>query len=353
MVEKSEESPVGPGPALLERARSLLRDFPAFDVHAHPGRSFASGAKALSPAIARIAGGPPDEAAVVADMQAGGMRAAVFAGVADLEVLDLDGERLTTGRSFEPGEAWSSYLAQAGRLAGLAAQGIVTPILAADDLLALAAGGPPGACLAMEGGDFLEGDAGRVAIAHADGFRIIGLVHYRSNELGDAMTEPPVHDGLSTAGAQVVEAMNAAGMLIDLTHASEAMCRQVLENSRHPVMLSHSHVACGCTPFSRFNTPELARAVAGRGGLIGAWPAGIGISDIAGFADRVLELVNLVGVEHVALGTDMGANYRPVWASYRDTPVVVASLMERGLADRSVAAIIGGNMHRVLADSVG
>src|SRR3546814_15949683 len=78
-------------------------------------------------------------------------------------------------------------------------------------------------------------------------------------------------------------------------------------------LASHTHVhrqAAGAP--ARFISQALATAIAsGGGGVIGAWPAGIGIDDLNGFVDRTLELIDRVGIDHVCLGTDMDANYKP------------------------------------------
>src|SRR3546814_20726813 len=94
----------------------------------------------------------------------------------------------------------------------------------------------------------------------------------------------------------------------------------------------------------------LATAIAsGGGGVIGAWPAGIGIDDLNGFVDRTLELIDRVGIDHVCLGTDMDANYKPVLDSYAKLPIYVAGLFQRGLAEADVAKLVGENFLRLFA----
>ena len=174
-------------------------------------------------------------------------------------------------------------------------------------------------------------------------------MHYRNNELGDIITGPPLHKGLTDAGVAVVRAMNAAGMLVDIAHASEATAMGVIAASSKPVIASHVHVH-GKLSHPRFISPELARAVVAKGGgLVGAWPAGIGITDLRGFVDRALELVAIAGIDHVCLGTDMDANYKPVFDTYAHLPHFVAGLTQRGMAEADVAKLIGGNYLRLLA----
>ena len=336
-------------PDELAAARQLLAQYPAFDAHAHPGRSFVDGAENLSGLVWIYAKLGSFEDDTIADMRAGGLAGAALAAVADFQALGLQGEGLAAVRAFEPGEAWASYRRQIGRLQGLASQGLVFPVKAAGDVGAARAAGNVGALLTVEGGDFLEGRVDRVALAHADGVRSITLMHYRNNELGDIITGEPVHKGLTATGIAVVREMNRLGMLVDVAHASEPTALGAIDASSQPVIASHVHVH-GKTTHPRFISPALMRAVVARGGgLVGAWPAGIGIVDLRGFVDRALELVEIAGIDHVCLGTDMDANYKPVFDTYAHLPHFVAGLAQRGLAEADIARLIGGNYLRLLA----
>lgn len=333
----------------LAAARELLARHPAFDTHAHPGRSFVDGAEHLSGLVWVYAKLGSFEQDTVADMRTGGLAAAAFAAVSDFQVLGLEGEGLVSVRSFEPGEAWASYQRQIKRLQSLVTRGLVANVKAPGDVAVARAQGKVGAMWTVEGGDFLEGRADRVAQAFADGVRSITLMHYRNNELGDIITGAPVHKRLTDAGAAVVRAMNAIGMLVDVAHASEATAMGAIEASSRPVIASHVHVN-GKATHPRFISPELARAIVAKGGgLVGAWPAGIGITDLRGFIDRALELVEIAGIDHVCLGTDMDANYKPVLDTYTHLPHFVAGLSQRGMAEADVAKLIGGNYLRLLA----
>jgi membrane dipeptidase len=333
----------------LAAARDLLARHPAVDSHAHPGRSFVDGAENLSGLVWAYAKLGSFEDDTIADMRSGGLAAAAFAAVSDFQALGLQGEGLATVRAFEPGEAWASYKRQMARLQSLVTRGLVAPVLSVPDVAAARAQGRIGAIWTVEGGDFLEGRADRVAEAFADGVRSITLMHYRNNELGDIITGTPVHKGLTDAGVAVVKAMNAAGMLVDVAHASEATALGAIEASSKPVIASHIHVH-GKTTHPRFVSPDLARAIVAKGGgVVGAWPAGIGITDLRGFVDRALELVEVAGMDHVCLGTDMDANYKPVFDTYAHLPHFVAGLAQRGLAEADIAKLIGGNYLRLLA----
>lgn len=336
----------------LARARAFLAAHPVIDAHAHPGRTFVRGAEHVRGLVRAYVWLGTFERRTVAAMRAGGVDVAAFAAVADFQTLALsEATGLTSARAFEAGEAWASYRRQIDNLNALVAAGLVQRIDQPADIAAVHARKQIGALLTVEGGDFLEGRAERVAQAYADGVRSITLMHYRNNELGDIMTEPPRHDGLTEAGAAVVREMNRVGMIIDLAHASEATAFGALQGSTRPCIASHTHVhrqAAGAP--ARFISQDLATAIAsGGGGVIGAWPAGIGIGDLNGFVERTLELIDRVGIEHVCLGTDMDANYKPVLDTYAKLPIYVAGLFQRGLAEDDVAKLVGGNFLRVFA----
>jgi membrane dipeptidase len=332
----------------LAHARSFLNEHVAFDSHAHPGRTFVRGAKGLAPKLKLYQALGTFEKRVVADMQAGGMTAAAFATVSDFHVLDAGKTGLHTHRNFAPGEAWASFVTQNANMRNLVDDGLVYELKSPADLAKARASGKPGAWFTAEGGDFLEGSMERVAEAHGKGLRSITLMHYRTSELGDIITADEVHHGLTPAGKGIIGAMNQLGMMIDVAHASEPTAFGVLAASDQPVMCSHTHIrSAGMPDHPRFISQELATEITQNGGLIGAWPAGIGISTLNGLVDRIFDLIERVGIDHVCLGTDMDANYKPVLDNYRQTPTLVAGLLMRGLSEAETAKVMGGNFVRL------
>ena len=329
-------------------AIALLDKYPAIDSHAHPGRTFARNASGLAPLLKVYKAQSGFERRTISDMRRGHLAAACFAAVSDFNVLNLaKGKGLEAQRPFNEGEAWESYKVQIGNLKRLAKDGLVTEILAPDQLSDLRPAQRPGAIWTVEGGDFLEGSVERVREAHEDGVRSVTLVHYRTNDLADAMTNSPVHGSLTPDGDAIVREMNRLGMVIDLSHMAEAGAFRALELSTRPVMFTHTHISSAHSYHPRFISLELARAAADAGGIIGAWPAGIEVSDLAGFADRIFQLIDMVGIEHVCLGTDMDANYKPVFDDYRRLPDLVALLRRKGMSEQELAAFLGGNFMRV------
>ena len=315
---------------------------PWIDLHAHAGRCFLAGLAAGDPLVGQL--GSPEIAAALAAATAAGLAAVTLATVADLRVLRPDPARgLAVARAFGPGEAHEDHGRQlAGLAAAVGSTGALVARTAADIESAHAAGSTA-VLISCEGGDFLEGRTDRLAEARAAGASSLTLVHYRVSEIGDVQTEEPVHGGLTRFGREVVAECNRLGMIVDCAHATFETTAGVLEASSRPVMISHSHLDHAARHHPRLLSAGHARAVAQAGGLIGAWPSGVTSSSLADFADEIARLADLVGVGHVAIGTDLDANYRPVLRSYADFASLPGLLAERGMSDGETGMILGRN----------
>ena len=316
------------------------------DVHCHPGRFFLSHLAYETPTTRAL--GEPFEEQVLADLGAGRVSAALFAGVSDMRLLELSAERgIRAIRGFEPGEAYSDYRRQVAELRRLVEHHQVARGLNPRDVLAARRNHQTAAIFSVEGGDFIEDRLDRVHEAFRDGVRAITVVHYHINQIGDIQTEVPVHNGLTPLGKSIIREMNAAGVVVDLAHATFAVTKDAVEVSTKPVMISHSNLTTAALNHPRLISPEHARLVASAGGIIGSVPSGIGQNTFADFIDSILRLVDAVGIDHVAIGTDMDANYRPVLRNYRDWGLIPAALLARGLDEAAVAKVMGENFLRI------
>lgn len=315
---------------------------PRVDIHAHPGRCFLAGLASEDP-LAGMLGGDDSDAAL-ASIKRAPLALVGFATVADLRVLGFEaGGGLYAARPFHSGEAYADHIRQLGAITAVLERHGLPIARRARDATDAHAAGRTAVLLTCEGADFVEGYLDRLAEAHAAGVRSITLVHYRVNELGDIQTAPPVHGRLTEAGIAVVAEMNRLGMVIDLAHATFETTIGVLEASRQPVMISHSHLRGPASDHPRLLTAEHATAVASAGGLIGAWPAGVACQRFEDFVDEILRLVDRVGVDHVAIGTDMDANFRPVLTAYDQFDLLEEHLLGRGVGPGEVDRILGGN----------
>jgi membrane dipeptidase len=322
------------------------------DVHAHPGRCFLAGLDDGDP-LAGLLGGADVVTALAAARHAG-ITAVTLSTVADLRVLTPDPERgLRATRQFRPGEALADHERQLAGIAEIVAGAGLDVARTAADIERAHEEERLAVLVSCEGGDFLDGRLDALATAREAGASSLTLVHYRVNEIGDVQTEEPVHGGLSPFGRDVVDECNRLGMIIDCAHATFETTVGVLEVSRDPVLISHSHLDHASQRHPRLLSSDHARALASAGGLIGAWPSGVTSTSLDDFADEVVRLADLVGVDHVAIGTDMDANYRPVLTGYGDFAVLQVMLAARGLSQPELGQILGANALGLLATVAG
>lgn len=316
---------------------------PWIDIHAHPGRCFLAGLAGDHP-LAEILGGDGSPRALKA-ARAAGLSAVSFATVADLAVLAPKPHGgLHAGRAFEPGEAHGDHQRQLGGLRTLMEAEGAEVARTADDLERAHSAGETAVIVTCEGGDFLEGDVGRLTEAHEAGMSSLTLVHYRVNDIGDIQTEAPVHDGLTAFGRDVVRECNRLGVVVDCAHATLETTLGVLDASDAPVMISHSHLDHDDRHHPRLLSPDHAMAVTSAGGLIGVWPSGVTSATIDDFIDEIVRLIELVGADHVAIGTDLDANYRPVVSEHSQFAAIADLLGARALSEGDVDAILGDNV---------
>lgn len=173
----------------------------------------------------------------------------------------------------------------------------------------------------VEGGHFLEGKLGRLGLAYDRGLRHLGLLHDHdaSVPLGDVFTNPPQWGGLTAFGAEVIRECNQLGILVDLAHANADTVVAALKVTTKPVLVSHTGLdtQLGSNPaMARMMQPRLiskeqAKVVAGAGGVIGVWTH-LADTPLA-YAQNIRALVEVVGIDHVCLGTDtkLTPPYRP------------------------------------------
>ena len=225
--------------------------------------------------------------------------------------------------------------------------------------------GDAGIVLASEGADFLEGKLDGLAPAYGRGLRHLQLVHYIRTPVGDRQTDRPTHQGLSELGKGILEACNARGILVDLAHSSGAAVDQALALSTAPMVWSHSWVEGSGgdwkdrTGFlARRLSLEHARKIAAKGGVIGLWGFGlwrpdprwnVRQNDQAGYARELANLVNQIGADHVALGTDI-EGVGPNWSvnTYADVRAVIQALEAAGMPASTVEKVAFANYARVL-----
>jgi membrane dipeptidase len=318
-----------------DAARQLADETISVDLHSHPGM-FTSSPLTMDGQVERMARGK--------------LRASLFCSVADGPVIGRRPGGLYATREPRPGELMAYTQRLLAMVETRVASGALLPVRMPSDLEVVRTRGVPGAILAIEGGDFLEGRIERVQAAYERGVRSIQLTHYRINELGDIQTDPPRHGGLTPFGLDVVREMNRLGMVVDVAHLTLPGVRAAVEVSRKPLLLSHTVLGSG---WARSVTREHARLVASRGGLIGIFPVNSGYQGFAGYIEHIVQMVEAVGPDHVGIGTDMDGISPPSFVSYDDYgewPSIGAALLARGRSREDVAKVMGGNFLRLFRE---
>lgn len=324
-------------------AADVIRTGTPIDLHSHAGgianvRHMRSG-EAFAP--------------VFEPMRQGGMTATCLAIVSDGPTHKVMADhRLHPFRNPDPGELYAYAQLAFARVHAMARdQGLAIVTSSAD----LRPGAPPRVIIAAEGADFLEGHAERLDEAYVKwSLRHLQLTHYRVNELGDIQTEPPVHGGLTDTGAEVIRRCNRLGIVVDVAHGTFDLVKRAVSVTTKPLVLSHTSLTNRPGQFSRQITAEHARLIAGTGGVIGVWPPDTIYPTLDAMAAGMARLVDVVGVDHVGLGSDMrGLVTGSVFPEYDRLPALADALLKAGFSATDAGKILGGNYVRVFAACTG
>lgn len=267
--------------------------------------------------------------------------------------------------------------------------------LSADELEREMRAGKIGGLLAMEGGYGLEGSLGALRAYYDLGVRAMGLVHDAALDWADSQALPPAHNGLTAFGEDVVREMNRLGMLVDLSHASDATALDAMRVSQAPVVFTHQAARALCD-IPRNAPDEVLRAVKANGGVVMVTFVGGFVSQamsdvvrpamlayraraasaktpaerealrgeifgalklprvtVAQVADHVEHVRDVAGADHVGIGGDFdGAFGFPEGLSDVSMyPNLFAELARRGWSDADLAKLASGNFLRALRDA--
>jgi membrane dipeptidase len=271
---------------------------------------------------------------------------------------DTDNITLLTIAQLQPVKTWSSlverslYHAQKRDAAVAGSNGAISAVDTAGQLDALLSARQKnkravGAMLTIEGLQNLEGKAANLDRLYDAGFRMAGLTHFFDNELAGSM-HGLKKGGLTPFGRQIVKRMEAKGMIIDIAHLSHTGVSEVLAMATRPVVSSHGGVQATCK-VNRNLTDDEVRGVAKTGGVIGIgyWDGALCDTSPRAAAKAMKHVRDLVGIEHVALGSD----YDGATTVRFDTSQLVQvtqALMDEGFTPSEIRAVMGENALRVI-----
>jgi membrane dipeptidase len=329
---------LGSAKGLLAEAAELSHEAVTVDLHCHPNN----------------VGGPhfPElDSDVPGNMKAGGLDAGLFAARGDYPIIRRD----SSGRRYEsrqprPGELFRRSQDQLDGILAAINAGKLAHAKSPADILNAKKKGEPCAVLSIEGGDPLEGDLSRVKFFYDRGVRVLQLMHYRINEIGDIQTEDPRHKGLTPFGRDVVTEMNKLGMVIDVAHASSETLSDILAESRYPVICSHTGAYALWSHARHLENKDMT-AIAKKGGIIGIWPLLRRRDTLETYLRAIDYVKNLAGADHVGIATDLfGLAGSSAVPTHKEFALIPAGLLQRGYSQSDVAKIAGGNFMRVFTE---
>ena len=277
----------------------------------------------------------------------------------------------------------------------------------ADEARAAYADGKLVAFMGIENGYPLGESVADVPMWAARGVRYVGVTHFGHNQFGDSSNpnaelgdEDSRFDGLSPLGEELVEALNVAGVMVDVSHAAKATMMDAVALSRAPILASHSG-ASGVNANPRNLDDEQLRAIADNGGVAqmvafagylkpvpperteaiaelaerfslesladvealgeedaAAFEAAMATIDadyppagVSEFVDHIDHAVAVAGIDHVGIASDFdGGGGVAGWMNALETGNVTDELVRRGYAEADIAKIWSGNLLRVLDD---
>ena len=265
--------------------------------------------------------------------------------------------------------------------------------LTAADIEAAQKNGRIASLIGMEGGHSIGNSLAVLRQTHALGARYMTLTHWKTLDWADSATDAPKSDGLSEFGVSVVEEMNRLGMIVDLSHVSEATMNDALDATKAPVMFSHSsadavtrhprnvpdailqrlpanggvvmvtfvpsYVNAANRDWDAAQKAEEARAAALNPGDKTAREAAMAIWNDAhpmppvtakDIADHIDHIRAVAGIDHIGIGGDYdGITFTPDdLADVSTYPVLFAELARRGYSAADLAKIARGNILRVM-----
>ena len=213
--------------------------------------------------------------------------------------------------------------------------------------------------LGLENGYPLGMELDNIDTFYELGIRYVTLCHTSNNEICDSSNDSTEFGGLSPFGFKVIERMNRLGMMIDISHVSDEAFFQVLELSSAPTVATHSSLRHFVPGFERNVSDEMMIALAKNGGVLQLNFGDYFIRDvrnnpdlkvtIADVVDHVDRVVDLVGIDHIGIGSDYdGIPRLPVGLEDVSTyPQFIKELLVRGYSDEDVKKIMNGNILRV------
>lgn len=208
-----------------------------------------------------------------------------------------------------------------------------------------------GGLIGTEGSHALDGNLENIERLYENSFRMMSLQHFFDNKLGGSL-HGTSGAGLTEFGKQAIDEMQRLDIIIDVSHSSENVVKDVLSISNQPLVISHTGFNGYCES-PRNISDSLMIEIAKKGGLIGVgfWDAAVCDNTPRSVAEAIIYGISLIGAEHVALGSDFDGTIAPGF----DTSELVAithELLELGLSKEEIRKVMGENMLSFLQENL-
>ena len=198
----------------------------------------------------------------------------------------------------------------------------------------------------LEGAECIGNDIEILYLLHRWGLRSMGLTWNNRNLLADGAGEGDYAGGLSRKGKEVVTTMEKLGMMLDLSHISMKAYYDALEIYTPPVLVTHANARALCPHWRNLDDNQL-RALAEHGGIVGITQVADfvkeGHANLDDMINHIAYIADLIGVEHVALGSDFDGADNMVIANVEGYAALPEMLLKRGFTDHEAQSICSGN----------
>ncbi|MGE5416944.1 MAG: dipeptidase [Acidobacteriota bacterium] len=207
-----------------------------------------------------------------------------------------------------------------------------------------------GLMLHLEGGDAIGHELSMISNLYERGVRSVGLTWNYGNAIASGIMDVGPQHGLTDFGREVIKELNRMRMIVDVAHASHKTFYDVLELTESPPWVSHANVYSLCQ-HPRNLTDDQIKAVKDANGVVGICfvPDFVGSdADINSLVDHICYISNLIGIEHVAFGSDFDGTPITVVPDVSKIPELIGILEKRQFNADEIKNISGGNLLRLL-----
>ena len=375
---------------LIERALSIHKKVLTLDTHADtPLRMIEPGFRMSDRHDPNETGSKVDDPRMIE----GGLDAIFFAAFVAQDIRNDKGNFRAKNLCVQMIDSILSSIKQNSDVVGLA--------LNPEDAYSLEKQGKRAIYIGIENGYPIGGDLSNIETYYKKGVRYITLVHSSNNDLADSATDPagPEHNGISEFGSKVVKEMNRLGIMVDVSHGSDAVFYDAIKISKAPIIATHSN-ARSVTNHKRNMTDDMLKLIAKNGGVVqltmlsnylrdpvpnitaeklkkellssikpidqmttleketmrkrlneidDKYP--IAPANLKNVVDHIDHIVNVAGIDHVGIGCDFdgGGGIDGVFDVSQVMNITI-ELVKRGYNEDQIAKIWGGNLIRVFSE---